>query len=103
MGVRAVCTVLLEDDWALKGKEFPEVEAVAELPRGSALALLFIRDRLSIPRDMGFWAGRRFREALGNVAEFYGDGADLEEYRAGGKFAIPKEHRMDTDPAKFRA
>ena len=103
VGLRAVCTVLLEDDWALKGREFPEVEAVMELPRGSALALLFIRDRLSIPRDMSFWAGRRFREALGNVAEFYGNRADLEEYRAGGKFAIPKEHRMDTDPAKFRA
>ena len=104
VGLRAVCTVLLEDDWALKGKEnLSDAEAVTQLPRGSALALLFIRDRLSIPRDMGFWAGRRFREALGNVAEFHGDMADLEEYRAGGKFAIPTEHRMDTDPAKFRA
>ena len=103
VALRAVCTVLLEDDRALKGQELPEVEAISKLPRGSALALLFIRDRLSIPRDMSFWAGRRFREALGNVAHFYGEKADLEEYRAGGKFAIPKEHRLDTDPAKFRA
>ena len=105
VALRAVLTMMIE-----KYLSDEEVEQLFNLPKKSALALLFIRDRLSVPRDMSFWAGRRFREALGYVAEFYGDPADLAEYHnknAPGnesinRWSIPTDHRLDTDPKRFK-
>ena len=50
------------------------------------------RDRISVPRDMPVWAGRRLREALEQTAALAGDMQGP---------AIPTEHRRDQDPKLF--
>ncbi|CAK0820218.1 unnamed protein product [Prorocentrum cordatum] len=106
VGVRAVLTRLLAD---CSYRHFPDVASVErtgtmdQLPPGGALALLYMRDRLSIPRDMGFWAGRRLRQTLSDVASDYGSAQDWEIYRGDPRWRIPREHRRDADPTPFRA
>ena len=40
---------------------------------GWAAALKYLRDRVSVPRDMSIYAAKRLREALENTASLAGD------------------------------
>ncbi|NMF59971.1 glutathione S-transferase family protein [Pseudanabaena yagii] len=62
-------------------------------PSGSDGALRYLRDRISVPRDMSIYAAKRLREALEKTAALVGD-------RQGDP--IPFKHRRDQDPANFR-
>jgi glutathione S-transferase len=61
-------------------------------PQGSDPSLRYLRDRISVPRDMSIYAAKRLREALEKTASLVGD-------RQGE--AIPFRHRRDQDPANF--
>jgi glutathione S-transferase len=61
-------------------------------PKESDVALRYLRDRISIPRDMSIYAGKRLREALEKTAALVGDRQGLP---------IPVKHRRDQDPANF--
>ncbi|MEB3213479.1 MAG: glutathione S-transferase family protein, partial [Leptolyngbyaceae bacterium] len=61
-------------------------------PAGSDAALRYLRDRISVPRDMSIYAAKRLREALEETAALVGD-------RQGTP--IPTQHRRDQDPAQF--
>ncbi|MDX2098809.1 MAG: glutathione S-transferase family protein [Leptolyngbyaceae cyanobacterium bins.59] len=65
---------------------------VCSPPPGSDAALRYLRDRISVPRDMSIYAAKRFREALENTAALVGDGQGPE---------IPVKHRRDQDPMNF--
>tara|TARA_B100000965_G_scaffold33775_1_gene24932 strand:- start:37 stop:252 length:216 start_codon:yes stop_codon:yes gene_type:complete len=60
--------------------------------RDSASALRYLRDRISVPRDMPLLSGRLFRKALERTAKI--DGSDL-----GPK--IPTRNRFDQNPLQF--
>lgn len=62
-------------------------------PPGSDAALRYLRDRVNVPRDMSLWAARRLREALEETAAMAGSGVGPP---------IPKDHRRDQDPRRFR-
>ena len=61
-------------------------------PSGSDSALRYLRDRISVPRDMSIYAAKRLREALEKTASLVGDGQGVP---------IPFNHRRDQDPANF--
>ncbi|MFQ3613850.1 MAG: glutathione S-transferase family protein [Cyanobacteriota bacterium] len=61
-------------------------------PPGSDSALRYLRDRISVPRDMSIYAAKRLREALEATAALVGDGQGIP---------IPTQHRRDQDPANF--
>ncbi len=61
-------------------------------PKHSAAALRYLRDRISIPRDMSIYAGKRLRQALEDTASLAGSEQGM---------AIPVRHRRDQDPANF--
>lgn len=61
-------------------------------PKGSDGALRYLRDRISVPRDMSIYAAKRLREALESTAARVGD-------RQGSP--LPLNHRRDQDPANF--
>lgn len=61
-------------------------------PKGSDSALRYLRDRISVPRDMSIYAAKRLREALEITAALVGDGQGTP---------IPFNHRRDQDPANF--
>jgi glutathione S-transferase len=63
-------------------------------PSGTAAGLRYLRDRISVPRDMSLHAARRLRRALEVTAALDGEqrGAPL-----------PVQHRRDQDPARFQA
>lgn len=61
-------------------------------PLGSDAALRYLRDRVSVPRDMSIYAAKRLRESLEQTAALVGE-------RQGA--AIPLKHRRDQDPANF--
>ncbi len=61
-------------------------------PPGSDVALRYLRDRISVPRDMSIYAAKRLRESLEATAALVGN--------AQGK-PIPFQHRRDQDPANF--
>ena len=61
-------------------------------PTGSDVALRYLRDRISVPRDMSIYAAKRLRQALEETAALAGD-------RQGPP--IPTRHRRDQDPANF--
>jgi glutathione S-transferase len=63
-------------------------------PSGSDVALRYLRDRISVPRDMSIYAAKRLRTALEKTAALVGD-------RQGSP--IPVRHRRDQDPANFAA
>lgn len=71
--------------WMMTGK-------VCTPPSGSDLALRYLRDRISVPRDMSIYAAKRLREALEKTAALVGDGQGAP---------IPMKHRRDQDPANF--
>jgi len=64
-------------------------------PAGSAPALRYLRDRISVPRDMPLHAARRLRQALEATASL--DPADGTAQGA----PIPVGHRRDQDPQPF--
>jgi glutathione S-transferase len=64
-------------------------------PAGSAPALRYLRDRVSVPRDMPLHAARRLRAALESTASL--DPADGSARPA----PIPTRHRLDQDPRPF--
>jgi glutathione S-transferase len=61
-------------------------------PQGSDAALRYLRDRISVPRDMSIYAAKRLRAALEKTAALVGDAQGV---------AIPLYHRRDQDPASF--
>jgi glutathione S-transferase len=61
-------------------------------PPDSDLALRYIRDRISVPRDMSIYGAKRLRESLEHTAALVGD-------RQGAP--LPTQHRRDQDPAAF--
>lgn len=61
-------------------------------PKGSDSALRYLRDRISVPRDMSIYAAKRLRQALEETAAMVGD-------RQGPP--IPVQHRRDQDPTNF--
>ena len=61
-------------------------------PPGSDPALRYLRDRISVPRDMSIYAAKRLRESLETTAALVGD-------RQGSP--IPVQHRRDQNPAEF--
>jgi glutathione S-transferase len=61
-------------------------------PPGADLALRYLRDRISVPRDMSIYAAKRLREALESTAALAGEGQSSP---------IPINHRRDQDPANF--
>ena len=66
-------------------------------PPGSATGLRYLRDRISVPRDMPLHAARRLRQALERTAAL-----DPLDPTATGP-ALPLQHRRDQDPAPFLA
>ncbi|NJM97514.1 MAG: glutathione S-transferase family protein [Phormidesmis sp. RL_2_1] len=65
---------------------------VCQPPEGSDAALRYLRDRISVPRDMSIYAAKRLRAALEETAALVGD-------RPGTP--IPVRHRHDQNPAEF--
>jgi glutathione S-transferase len=61
-------------------------------PLGADSALRYLRDRISVPRDMSIYAAKRLRAALEATAALVGTGQGIP---------IPTKHRRDQDPAKF--
>ncbi|PSB02071.1 glutathione S-transferase family protein [Merismopedia glauca] len=61
-------------------------------PPGSDAGLRYLRDRISVPRDMSIYAAKRLREALESTAALVGSSQGSP---------IPLKHRRDQDPANF--
>jgi glutathione S-transferase len=61
-------------------------------PANSDVALRYLRDRISIPRDMSIYAGKRLRHALEYTAQLIGDRQPEP---------IPIRHRQDQNPLNF--
>jgi glutathione S-transferase len=66
-------------------------------PAGTARGLRYLRDRISVPRDMPLHAGRRLRQSLEATAC-----ADPQDATAQGP-PLPLQHRRDQDPRPFLA
>ena len=62
--------------------------------RGSAGGLRYLRDRISVPRDMPLMAGRLLRQALEITASLDGSSQGAP---------IPTRHRLDQDPQPFQS
>jgi glutathione S-transferase len=71
------------------------VPAVCEPPGGTAAALRYLRDRVSVPRDMGLHAARLLRGALEATARL-----DRSDPDAQGP-ALTRQHRRDQNPIGF--
>ncbi|WP_399236092.1 MULTISPECIES: glutathione S-transferase family protein [Synechococcales] len=71
-------------------------------PVGAAVGLLYLKDRISVPRDMSLLAARALRRALSAVAQ-----ASLScdqpsaDQAPGGPPPLPTHHRRDQDPRPF--
>lgn len=61
-------------------------------PAGSDAALRYLRDRISVPRDMSIYAAKHLREALEKTAALVGDRQSVP---------ISMKHRRDQNPANF--
>ncbi|GAB4216136.1 MAG: glutathione S-transferase family protein [Synechococcales cyanobacterium] len=61
-------------------------------PPGADQALRYLRDRISVPRDMSIYAAKRLRQALEQTAALVGDHQGSP---------LPRQHRRDQDPAQF--
>ncbi|MEN9215750.1 MAG: glutathione S-transferase family protein [Gloeomargarita sp. HHBFW_bins_162] len=62
-------------------------------PAGADAALRYLRDRISVPRDMSIYAAKHLRTSLEQTAALAGN-------RQGTP--IPTQHRRDQDPAQFQ-
>ncbi len=60
--------------------------------KNSASALRYLRDRISVPRDMPLLSGRLFRQALESTASIDGSNSGP---------AIPIKNRLDQNPIQF--
>lgn len=80
-GLRCALTHLVQGD-------------LCQPPPGADLALRYLRDRISVPRDMSLYAARRLRTSLEATAALAGTAAPA---------ALPTQHRRDQDPANFVA
>ena len=69
--------------------------ALPSPPAGSAPGLRYLRDRISVPRDMPLHSARRLRQALEATALL-----DPAAPGAQGE-PIPLQHRLDQDPRPF--
>jgi len=63
-------------------------------PPGSDVGLRYLRDHISVPRDMSIYAAKRLREALESTAALVGD-------RQGPPISV--RDRRDQDPANFQS
>ncbi|QQE64749.1 glutathione S-transferase [Leptolyngbya sp. BL0902] len=63
-------------------------------PAGSDVALRYLRDRISVPRDMSIYAAKHLRQALEATAALAGEGQPDP---------IPVNHRRDQNPLAFAA
>lgn len=61
-------------------------------PKGADAALRYLRDRISVPRDMSIYAAKRLRTSLEATAALAGDRQGIP---------IPTQHRRDQNPAQF--
>jgi len=61
-------------------------------PAGTDVALRYLRDRISVPRDMSIYAAKHLREALERTAALAGDQQGPP---------IPLQHRRDQNPVNF--
>ena len=61
-------------------------------PSGSDMALRYLRDRVSVPREMSIYAAQRLREAVEKAATMAGDRQSEP---------IPVRHRYDQNPTNF--
>lgn len=62
-------------------------------PENSDVALRYLRDRISVPRDMSIYAAKRLRQALEFTASLSGDRQPEP---------LPIRHRKDQNPQNFR-
>ena len=67
-------------------------QEVCTPPPDSDMGLRYLRDRISVPRDMSIYAAKRLKESLETTAALVGN-------RQGP--AIPTRHRRDQDPSNF--
>lgn len=63
-------------------------------PVGAAPGLRYLRDRISVPRDMPLHAARRLREVLGATIAAAEDPGEPSS-------PLPRQHRRDQDPRPF--
>ena len=68
-------------------------DQVCTPPTETDVALRYLRDRISVPRDMSIYAAKRLREALEKTAELVGDRQPSP---------IPFRNRRDQDPINFK-
>ena len=61
-------------------------------PSGTAAGLRYLRDRISVPRDLSLHAARHLRQALERTAQLDGDSQGV---------ALPVAHRRDQNPLPF--
>lgn len=61
-------------------------------PPGTEVGLRYLRDRISVPRDMSVYGARKLRQALEITAALVSDRQGPE---------LPVRHRRDQDPAQF--
>ncbi|WP_409996071.1 glutathione S-transferase family protein [Cyanobium sp. ATX 6E8] len=92
--LRTALTALIRGETQRRGEPQSWGERLVP-PAGSAAALRYLRDRISVPRDMPLHAARRLRQALEATA-----GLDPEDGTAQGP-PIPVAHRRDQDPQPF--
>ena len=60
--------------------------------KGSAIGLRYLRDRISVPRDMPLLAARKLRQALEKTAQ-------IDSTEKGPE--IPTRNRLDQNPMRF--
>ncbi len=63
-------------------------------PNGSDSGLRYLRDRISVPRDMSIYAAKRLKDALESTAALVGEAQGTP---------IPFNHRRDQNPSNFAA
>jgi glutathione S-transferase len=69
----------------------------SKVPHGASQGLLFLRDRVNVPRDMSLHAARYLRDALTKASKM---DPCLKDQKEG---TWPLEHRRDQDPVPFQS
>ena len=81
-GVRCSLTLLLTG------------QHVTPVTQDSDQAIRYIRDRISVPRDMSIWAARNLRQSLEDTAQLISTDPEC-------RYTIPISNRKDQDPSPF--